>query len=141
MKTTYIRGCAFYILIYISAGLLNSALMHFGCRILHLPCLVLLVLLILLTMPLLYTAFRFSVKLFVERKDASELKIALAWVFQLLIFIVVATALGAYLRGLPVPGKFLRIITVLVNFVVFFLSYWLSVAFFTREYGYNQGRF
>jgi len=115
--------------------------MHFGCRILHLPCLVLLVLLILLTMPLLYTAFRFSVKLFVEREDASELKIALAWVFQLLIFIVVATALGAYLRGLPVPGKFLRIITVLVNFVVFFLSYWLSVAFFTREYGYNQGRF
>ncbi|RUM44020.1 MAG: hypothetical protein DSY35_02655 [Desulfurobacterium sp.] len=126
---SFVRGATFYLFIYLFLGLVNSGIMLFGVKSLHLSPLIILVFLIPFTALVLFFGFKESVSLFFPER-ASKADIAKAWVVQLLLFLVLAVGIEKTLAPLVEKKKLFQIISVFINFLTFFASYWLSVSYF-----------
>ncbi|TCK03463.1 hypothetical protein [Phorcysia thermohydrogeniphila] len=126
---SYIRGAAFYLFIYLFLGLLNSGIMYFGVRNLHIKPAFILAFIIPFTALALFFSFRQSVRLFFS-KDVKNTNVAKAFVVQLLTFLVLAVGTESALAPLIEREKLFQVLSVFINFITFFASYWLSVSFF-----------
>jgi hypothetical protein len=129
---SYIRGAAFYLFIYLCLGLLNSEINHFGVKNFHIKPPVLLFFITLYTVPTLFFSFKQSIKLFFSR-EVSNTNIVKAWIVQLLVFLALAVGIERALAPLIKEEKLFQILSVLINFITFFASYWLSVSFFVTK--------
>ena len=123
-----IQGAAFYLFVYLMLGLVNSALMFVGVKLLKLTPLVALGALLLLSVFVLFFGFKKSVELFLK-KSFPDSKLALACAAQVIAFVVLATTVEELLSPLFKSQKLFQVTSVFVNFLTFFLTYWLTVKF------------
>jgi hypothetical protein len=103
--------------------------MYFGVKNFHIKPTILLAFIIPFTALMLFFSFRQSVRLFFL-SDVSNTDVAKAWIVQLLVFLVFAVGIERALVPLIEKEKLFQVLSVFVNFVTFFASYWLSVNFF-----------
>ena len=124
----FIQGAAFYLFVYFMLGLINGGILYFLTKFLHVYPAISLGLLIFLTIFVLYFGFEKSLELFFQIKPERS-KTVLGWIVQVVLFITVATLIEKKLAVAVGNPKVFRILTVFINFLVFFLTYWLSVRF------------
>lgn len=129
-KLPYIRGAAFYLFIYLFLGLIDSGIDYAVLKYFN-PAFRI-GLFILITLPILYIGFRYSVHIFFS-KQVPEFRTVIAWVVQLFTFLIMALSIEFPLSRTIGNPKIFRILTVFTNFAAFFLTYWLSVKFFIEE--------
>ena len=122
----YLQGAAFYLFFYLLLGLLNSAIMYVGVKFLHVTPTIILALLVFLTVFVLFFGFKKSIEV-VFGFIPSNNRLILGWAVQFMSFIVLASTVEVFVSRFISSVKFFQVLTVFINFSVFFFTYWLSV--------------
>ncbi|WP_456455843.1 hypothetical protein [Thermovibrio sp.] len=124
----YLQGAAFYLFAYFILGLVNSGIMYFSVKVLHVIPVITLGFLLFFSFVVLFFAFKKSLELFIlEGGKISEGRAVIAWTVHLILFIVVASLIEVGLIAKFGSPKIAKILTVFTNFIVFFSLYWLVV--------------
>ena len=134
----YIQGAAFYLFVYLLLGLINSAILYVFTRIFHVYPTITFALLIFLSVFVLFFSFEKSIELFSGIKPSRK-RLTAAWALQFFLFLFSATAVEKWLAGNLSNPKLFKILTVFVNFTLFFLTYWLSTKLIIFR-GKNEAR-
>lgn len=124
----FIQGAAFYLFVYFMLGLINSGILYFLTKFFHVYPAISLGLLIFLTVFVLFFGFKKSIEIFFQFKLKMS-RTVLGWIVQVVLFITVATLIEKKLAAAVGNPKVFKVLTVFINFVVFFITYWLSVRF------------
>ena len=122
----YVQGAAFYLFVYLMLGLVNSGIIYVLTRFLHVYPAVSLGLLIFLTIFVLFFGFEKSIEIFFQQKPEKG-KLILGWMVQFITFLTFATLFEKWMAGAVSNHKLFKILTVFVNFIVFFVTYYFSV--------------
>ena len=122
----YLQGAAFYLFVYLMLGLINSGIMYAFTKFLHIYPTVTLGLLVFLSIFVLYFGFKKSVQV-AFGTEVEEKRLIISWMVQFISFLTVATLIEAFLGRLVPNTKLFQVLSVFVNFITFFLTYWLSV--------------
>ena len=128
----YVQGAAFYLFIYLMLGLINTGIIYFLTKFLHIYPAISLALLMFLTIFVLYFGFEKSIEIFFQRKPGKG-RLILGWMVQFITFLTFATLLEKWMAGAVLNHKLFKILTVFVNFAVFFVTYYLSVRLIVVE--------
>ena len=128
----YVQGAAFYLFIYLMLGLINTGIIYFLTKFLHIYPAISLALLMFLTIFVLYFGFEKSIEIFFQRKPGKG-RLILGWMVQFITFLTFATLLEKWMAGAVLNHKLFKILTVFVNFTVFFVTYYLSVRLIVVE--------
>lgn len=124
----YIQGAAFYLFVYFMLGLVNSGILYFLTKFLHVYPAISLGLLIFLTIFVLYFGFEKSLTIFFGVKPEKS-RVILGWMVQFIVFLTVATLAEKKLASVVGNPKLFKVLTVFVNFLTFFVTYYLAVRF------------
>ena len=128
----YVQGAAFYLFIYLMLGLINTGIIYFLTKFLHIYPAISLALLMFLTIFVLYFGFEKSIEIFFQKKPGKG-RLILGWMVQFITFLTFATLLEKWMAGAVLNHKLFKILTVFVNFAVFFVTYYLSVRLIVAE--------
>ncbi len=133
----YLQGAAFYLFVYFILGLINSGIMYFATKFLHVIPVITITFLMFLTVFVLFFAFKKSLELFIleDVKSVPQWKVVISWLFHFILFVSVASLVE--LKVLPALGnpKLIKVATVFSNLVIFFVFYWLVVKAFIEKKG------
>ncbi len=121
----YIQGAAFYLFVYLLLGLINSVILYIFTKIFHVYPAITFAFLLFLSVFVLFFSFEKSVELFSGFKPSRK-RLTAAWALQFFLFIFLATVVEKWLAGNLSNPRLFKILTVFVNFILFFLTYWLS---------------
>ncbi len=121
----YIQGAAFYLFVYLLLGLINSVILYIFTKIFHVYPAITFAFLLFLSVFVLFFSFEKSVELFSGFKPSRK-RLTAAWALQFFLFIFLATVVEKWLAGNLSNPRLFKILTVFVNFTLFFLTYWLS---------------
>ncbi|GEM_PF-1375596 len=132
MRTEYIQGAAFYLFVYLMLGLLNSGIMYAGVKWLHLTPSLILPFLIVTTLLVLYLGFKKSVEIFID-PNAKKSQILKALVLQLFLFLGISGGIEFLLSSHIKNVKLFQVLSVFINYLVFFSTYYLTVAMFVGK--------
>ncbi len=124
----YFQGAALYLFVYLILGLVNTGIFYFLIRFLHVHLAVSLVILTVFSVFVLYFGFQKSIEVFLQAKIDKKLLI-LGWITQFFFFITLTALIEKWITGFNLTPKLFRILTVLFNFILFFITYYFSVKF------------
>jgi hypothetical protein len=122
----YFQGAAFYLFFYLILGLINSLIMYVGVKFLHITPTIILGFLIFLTIFVLYFGFKKSIEV-IFGVSSEDKRIILAWIIQFITFIVLSSFIEIQISKFISKVKLFQILSVFINFTIFFITYWLSV--------------
>jgi hypothetical protein len=122
----YFQGAAFYLFFYLILGLINSLIMYAGVKFLHITPTIILGFLIFLTIFVLYFGFKKSIEV-IFGVSSEDKRIILAWIIQFITFIVLSSFIEIQISKFISKVKLFQILSVFINFTIFFITYWLSV--------------
>ncbi len=122
----YVQGAAFYLFIYLMMGLTNGGILYFLSRFLHVYPLISLGIIFILTIFILYFGFVKSIEIFFQLKPEKG-RLVLGWMVQFISFLILATLFEKKMAEFILNPKLFKVLTVFVNFTLFFLTYWISV--------------
>lgn len=126
----YLQGAVFYLLSFFIVGLIDSGIGYLLINVLGLPLKIASLLIIALTAPVLYLAFKKSLELFLfgkEAEKAGQFLISVAWMIHFISFIVTAKAARLYLLPLLKNPKLMKIGAVFADGALFLALYFLTV--------------
>ncbi len=126
MGLEYIKGAAFYLFSYLMVGLANSGILYIAYNWFHVAPVIVFAVIVPVTVVVLFFSFKLSVEFFVARRITRK-RLILAWIVQTVSFIGLALGIEKTLAPLVSNPKLFRVLSVFVNFGVFFLTYWLSI--------------
>ena len=124
----YLQGAAFYLFIYLILGLTNTGIFCFLTRSLYINLAISSGILAIFTAFILYFSFWKSIEIFLGTEIDKKL-LTLGWIMQFFLFIALTALDEKWISGLNLTPKLLRILIVLVNFALFFITYYFSVKF------------
>ena len=124
----YFQGAALYLFVYLILGLINTGILYFLIRLLHVHLVISLEILTAFSIFVLYFGFRKSIEIFLQAIIDKKLLI-LGWITQFFFFITLTALIEKWINGFNLTPKLFRILTVLFNFILFFITYYLSVKF------------
>ncbi|SMO48400.1 hypothetical protein SAMN06269117_10640 [Balnearium lithotrophicum] len=122
----YFQGAAFYLFFYLILGLINSLIMYAGVKLLHITPTIILGFLIFLTIFVLFFGFKKSIEVIFGIRSEDK-RIILAWIIQFITFIVLSSFIEIQISKFISKVKLFQILSVFINFTIFFITYWLSV--------------
>jgi Mn2+/Fe2+ NRAMP family transporter len=98
-------------------------------KFLHVTPVITVTFLLFLTVFVLFFAFKKSLELFNREvvEVNSEGRLFFAWALQVFLFVAIAWGIELYLSPSVGNPKVMKVLTVFINLVVFFLTYYLSV--------------
>ncbi|RUM90939.1 MAG: hypothetical protein DSZ26_01895 [Thermovibrio sp.] len=122
----YFQGAAFYLFFYLILGLINSLIMYASVKFLHITPTIILGFLIFLTIFVLYFGFKKSIEVVFGIRSEDK-RIILAWIIQFITFIVLSSFIEIQISKFISKVKLFQILSVFINFTIFFVTYWLSI--------------
>ncbi len=126
MKLEYLRGAAFYLFSYLMMGLINSGILYVAYNWFHLSPLIVFAVVVPITMVVLFFSFKLSVEFFIASR-VSKKRLVLAWASQTVSFLVLAFGIERTIAPLIPNPKLFRVLSVFINFGIFFLTYWAAI--------------